>query len=67
MISRSNAFSESVRLMRRLSTFAMSLTVNLEPVYGIVLARLIFGESERLTDGFYIGTLVILMMGRIAG
>jgi drug/metabolite transporter (DMT)-like permease len=54
-------FAASVRLMRRLSTFAMSLTVNLEPVYGIVLARLIFGESEKLTDGFYIGTLVILV------
>ncbi len=54
-------FAASVRLMRRLSTFAMSLTVNLEPVYGIILARLIFGESEKLTDGFYLGTLVILV------
>jgi drug/metabolite transporter (DMT)-like permease len=54
-------FAASVRLMRRLSTFAMSLTVNLEPVYGIILARLIFGESERLTDGFYIGTGVIIL------
>ena len=53
-------FAASVRLMRRLSTFAMSLTVNLEPVYGIILARLIFGESEKLTDGFYIGTAVII-------
>ncbi|MBC7447017.1 MAG: DMT family transporter [Hymenobacteraceae bacterium] len=54
-------FAASVRLMRRLSTFAMSLTVNLEPVYGIILARLIFGESEKLTDGFYIGTAVIIV------
>lgn len=54
-------FAASVRLMRRLSTFAMSLTVNLEPVYGIVLARLIFGVSEKLTPGFYLGTLVILV------
>jgi drug/metabolite transporter (DMT)-like permease len=54
-------FAASVRLMRRLSAFAMSLTINLEPVYGIVLARLIFGESEKLTDGFYLGTAVILV------
>ncbi len=54
-------FAASVRLMRRLSTFAMSLTVNLEPVYGIILARLIFGDAEKLTDGFYVGTLVIIL------
>ena len=39
----------------------MSLTVNLEPVYGIILARLIFGQAEKLTDGFYLGTAVILV------
>ena len=54
-------FAASVRLMRHLSAFAMSLTVNLEPVYGILLARLIFGQSEKLTTGFYVGTAVILV------
>lgn len=54
-------FAASVRLMRRISTFAMSLTVNLEPVYGIVLARLIFGVSEKLTGGFYAGAALILV------
>ena len=37
------------------------LTVNLEPVYGILLAVLIFGDTERMTSGFYMGTLVILV------
>jgi drug/metabolite transporter (DMT)-like permease len=37
------------------------LTVNLEPVYGILLAVLIFNDRERMTAGFYIGTLVILL------
>jgi hypothetical protein len=37
------------------------LTVNLEPVYGILLAVLIFGNAERMTIGFYAGTLVILV------
>ncbi|MCH7408910.1 DMT family transporter [Belliella sp. DSM 111904] len=55
------AFSVSVELMRRLTAFAINLTVNLEPVYGIVLAVLIFGEREKMTSGFYLGTLIILI------
>jgi len=55
------AFSVSVELMKRLSVFSINLTVNLEPVYGIVLAVLIFGESEKMTPEFYYGTLIILI------
>lgn len=55
------AFSVSVELMRRLTAFAINLTVNLEPVYGIILAVLIFGEKEKMTPGFYLGTLIILV------
>lgn len=54
------AYSASVELMKRLSAFAISITVNLEPVYGIVLAVLVFGEKEKMNLEFYIGTLVIL-------
>jgi drug/metabolite transporter (DMT)-like permease len=54
------AFTVSVELMRRLTAFAINLTYNLEPVYGIILAVLIFGEKERMTTGFYLGTLIIL-------
>ncbi|REG84779.1 DMT family transporter [Algoriphagus antarcticus] len=55
------AFSVSVELMKRLSVFSINLTVNLEPVYGIVLAVLIFGESEKMTPQFYLGTGIILL------
>lgn len=55
------AFSVSVELMKRLPVFSINLTVNLEPVYGIVLAVLIFGESEKMTPQFYLGTLIILV------
>ncbi|MEB2780155.1 DMT family transporter [Algoriphagus sp. C2-6-M1] len=55
------AFSVSVELMKRLSVFSINLTVNLEPVYGIVLAVLIFGESEKMTPQFYLGTGIILI------
>lgn len=54
------AFSVSVELMKRLSVFMINLTVNLEPVYGIILAVLIFGEKEQMTPGFYLGALIIL-------
>ena len=55
------AYSISVELMKRISAFAINLTVNLEPVYGIILAVLIFGEKERMTSGFYWGTGILLL------
>ncbi len=55
------AFSASVKIQQVLSAFVVNLTVNLEPVYGIVLAFLIFGEQEEMSAGFYLGTLVILL------
>lgn len=36
------------------------LTINLEPIYGIILAVLIFEEKEKMSFGFYIGALIIL-------
>lgn len=55
------AYSVSVELMKRLSAFVVNLTVNLEPVYGIILALIIFGEKEKMGEGFYLGTAVILL------
>jgi drug/metabolite transporter (DMT)-like permease len=54
------AYSLAVKLMKKFSAFAINLTVNLEPVYGIVLAFLFFGDAEKMTPGFYLGTLIIL-------
>jgi len=53
------AYSASVELMKRLSAFAISITVNLEPVYGIILAVLVFGEKEKMNFEFYVGALAI--------
>ncbi len=55
------AFVGIVRLMKNISAYTVSLTINLEPVYGIIIAFFIFGESERMDLGFYIGTLVLLL------
>ncbi|OEK05048.1 DMT family transporter [Roseivirga misakiensis] len=54
------AFSASVELMKRISAFAVNLTINLEPVYGILMALLIYGEKEQMSNGFYYGTLIII-------
>lgn len=60
------AFAASVELMKRLSAFAVSLTTNLEPVYGIILAQLMYLRgvpgfgAERMNGGFYAGTVLIL-------
>ncbi|MDQ3394189.1 MAG: DMT family transporter [Bacteroidota bacterium] len=55
------AYSASVELMLRMSAFSLNLVVNLEPVYGILLAYIIFGDAEKMTLGFYIGTFIILL------
>ena len=54
------AYTMGVKLLKRLSAFTLNLTIHLEPVYGIVLALLIFGDSERMSPGFYWGTLIIM-------
>jgi len=54
------AFASSVKVMDVLSAYTVVLTTNLEPVYGILLAYTIFGDSELMSAGFYIGTAIIL-------
>ncbi|WP_413533632.1 DMT family transporter [Empedobacter brevis] len=52
---------ESVDLLKHVSAFTLMLNVNLEPVYGIILASLIFGDSEHMTPVFYVATGVMLL------
>jgi drug/metabolite transporter (DMT)-like permease len=55
------AFTASVAVMKKLTPYTVMLTTNLEPVYGILLAYFIIGESERMSASFYIGAAVIVM------
>jgi len=55
------AFIASVYIMKYISPFTVILTYNLEPVYGIILALLIFGNNELMTNNFYLGALLILL------
>ena len=44
-----------IRSLKKLSAFTMNLTLTLEPVYGIVLAFIIYRENKLLSDWFYLG------------
>lgn len=55
------AYAASIELMKKISAFSVNLTLNLEPVYGIILAVLVFGEKEKMHAGFYIGASIILL------
>ncbi|MBW8362603.1 MAG: DMT family transporter [Kaistella sp.] len=52
---------ESVNLMKYISPFTLILTINLEPVYGIILAFFIFGESEQMSPVFYIASFIMIL------
>ncbi|MFC0344972.1 DMT family transporter [Epilithonimonas hispanica] len=51
---------ESVKLMKFISPFTLILTVNLEPVYGIILAFFIFGASEHMSPIFYGASFIMI-------
>ena len=55
------AFSASVKVMKYLSPFTVMLTINLEPIYGIILALMIFKDGEEMTLYFTLGALLILI------
>ena len=53
-------FVASIRLMRLIDPFTFVLSVNMEPVYGIVLGYWLFGESEQMSPLFYGGTAILI-------
>ncbi len=55
------AYVLSLNSLKELSAFVANLSINLEPVYGIILAALIFHESQDLNLSFYLGTSIILL------
>lgn len=55
------AYVLALRSLRHLTAFASNLTVNLEPVYGIILAYFLLNDRQELDPRFYWGALVILL------
>ncbi len=54
------AFIASVHVMKWIKPYTVMLTINMEPIYGILLALLILGDAENMSPQFYYGALVIL-------
>ena len=55
------AFRLSLDALKKISPFTVNLSYNLEPVYGIILAFVVYQENKYLGKGFYIGFGIILL------
>ena len=55
------AFIASIHVMKWISPYTVMLTINLEPIYGIILALLILGDYEKMAPQFYYGAIIILL------
>ncbi|MDN5287041.1 MAG: EamA family transporter [Mucilaginibacter sp.] len=54
------AYVAGVSVMRELSAFRVALITNLEPVYGILMSFIFFGDMNKMTTGFWVGAILIL-------
>ena len=55
------AFYAFIAVMKNLSPFTIMMLINMEPIYGILLALSIFGEKEYLSANFYLGLIIVLL------
>ena len=60
VVATSFAFIASTAVMKVLTPFTTAIAINLEPVYAIILAVLIFGDEEVMGVEFYFGTSLII-------
>lgn len=54
------AYAGFMDVLRRVSVFTVNMVYNMEPVYGIILAALVFGQAEFMSGGFYVGAGIIV-------
>jgi drug/metabolite transporter (DMT)-like permease len=62
VVCTSFAFLVTIDIVKRLGAFTVSLSINLEPVYTIILAIFILNEHELLDSNFYIGSILIILV-----
>jgi drug/metabolite transporter (DMT)-like permease len=62
LICTSFAFLATIEVVKRLGAFTVTLSINLEPVYTILLAIVILSEDALLSDRFYFGALIIIVV-----
>ena len=56
------AFLVTIEIVKVLGTFTVSLSINLEPVYTMILAVVILSEHHLLNSRFYVGSFVIVLV-----
>lgn len=61
------AFIAVVHVMKVISPYTVVLSYNLEPVYGIILAIILFPEKEKMSSNFYFGAAIILITVMLNG
>lgn len=61
------AFIASVKVMKYLTPYTVMLTINLEPIYAIVLALIVFGDTEQMNVEFYYGAFIVLFVVLLNG
>ena len=61
------AFIASVQVMKYLTPYTVMLTINLEPIYAIILALIVFGEKEQMSTEFYYGAFIVLFVVLLNG
>ena len=55
------AFVISVKVLKHLTPYSLMISINMEPVYGIILAIIILNENSQLSIEFYIGFIIIFI------
>ncbi|MFM2048646.1 MAG: hypothetical protein RI955_1194, partial [Bacteroidota bacterium] len=64
------SFDLQLQALKKISAFTANLSYNLEPVYGIIMAFILFKENQAFNYEFYMGVglillAVVLQMGRV--
>lgn len=55
------AFTWSVEILKQIDPLTVIITNNLEPIYGVIFSVILFGQSEIMSNGFYLGASILLL------
>lgn len=61
VVCTSIAYLISVDIMKKIKPFTMNISVNLEPIYAMILAIIFFNDKEIMSIGFYVGASIIII------
>jgi drug/metabolite transporter (DMT)-like permease len=62
IVCTSFAFLATIVIVRKLGAFTVSLNINLEPIYTILLAIVLLNEHKSLSTNFYLGAAIIVLV-----